>query len=89
MNKYSEKLAILTGDPNGIGAEITIKALNMLSLPSKDIVVISNSKILNTYGGLNNYEIIEIDYPHKIEPGVVSANARRFFIQSSSKKLVK
>ncbi len=85
MNKYSEKLAILTGDPNGIGAEITIKALNMLSLPSKDIVVISNSKILNTYGGLNNYEIIEIDYPHKIEPGVVSANAGDFSFRALQK----
>ena len=52
MNKYSEKIAILTGDPNGIGAEITIKALNMLNLPSKDIVIISNTKILNTYGSI-------------------------------------
>lgn len=78
MNKYSEKIAILTGDPNGIGAEITIKALNMLNLPPKDIVIISNSKILNTYGGLNGYEIIEIDYPHKIEPGVISADAGDF-----------
>ena len=48
MNKYSNKIAITTGDPNGIGAEITIKALNLLNLPAKDIVIISNSKILNT-----------------------------------------
>ena len=32
MSNYSEKIAILTGDPNGIGAEITIKALNLLNL---------------------------------------------------------
>ena len=60
MNNYSEKIAILTGDPNGIGAEITIKALNLLNLPTKDIIIISNSKIINTYGKLNNnYEVIE------------------------------
>ena len=52
MSNYSEKIAILTGDPNGIGAEITIKALNLLNLPSKDIVLISNEKILNNYGKL-------------------------------------
>ena len=54
MNKFSEKIAILTGDPNGIGAEITIKALNMLNLPQKNIILISNSNILNRYGKLNN-----------------------------------
>ena len=85
MNKYSEKIAILTGDPNGIGAEITIKALNMLNLPSKDIVIISNPKILNTYGGLNNYEVIEIEYPHKIEPGVVSKEAGDFAFRALQK----
>ena len=78
MNKYSEKIAILTGDPNGIGAEITIKALNTLNLPQKNIVVISNSKILNTYGGLNNYEILEIDYSGKIESGKITADAGDF-----------
>ena len=78
MSKYSEKIAILTGDPNGIGAEITIKALNLLNLPQKNIVIISNSKILNTYGGLNGYEVIEIDYSGKIEPGKITAAAGDF-----------
>ena len=78
MSKYSEKIAILTGDPNGIGAEITIKALNLLNLPQKNIVLISNSKILNTYGGLNNYEVIEIDYSGKIESGKITAEAGDF-----------
>ena len=54
MNKYENKIIITTGDPNGVGAEVTIKALNLLNLPSKDIVIISNSKILNTYGSINN-----------------------------------
>ena len=79
MNNYSEKIAILTGDPNGIGAEVTIKALNMLNLPTKDIVLISNQKILNKYGALNdNFEIINVDYNGKIEPGLVSAEAGDF-----------
>ena len=79
MYNYSDKIAILTGDPNGIGAEITIKALNLLNLPTKDIVIISNKKILNKYGELhNNYEVIEIDYNALIEPGMISAQAGEF-----------
>ena len=79
MNNFSEKIAILTGDPNGIGAEITIKALNILNLPPKDIILISNSKILNKYGKFNNdYKLIELDYKGSIEPGVVSAKAGEF-----------
>jgi len=79
MNKYKDKIIITTGDPNGIGTEVTIKALNLLNLPSKDIVLISNLKILNTYGVLNNnYEIIELDYSQKIVPGELSANAGDF-----------
>ena len=79
MNKYSEKIAILTGDPNGVGAEITIKALNLLNLPTKDIVIISNKTVLNTYGKLEeNYEIIEVEYPAKIEVGKITAEAGNF-----------
>lgn len=79
MSNYSEKIAILTGDPNGIGAEITIKALNALHLPAKNFVIISNSKILNRYGKLNNdYEIIEVEYNANLEPGFVSAAAGDF-----------
>ena len=79
MNKYSNKIAITTGDPNGIGAEITIKALNLLDIPPRDIVIISNSKVLNTYGRLNNnYEIIGVEYSSKVIPGEVSAAAGDF-----------
>ena len=49
MNNYSDKIAITTGDPNGIGAEITIKALNRMGISESKIVILSNSKILNTY----------------------------------------
>ncbi|MBE7711135.1 MAG: 4-hydroxythreonine-4-phosphate dehydrogenase [Cyanobacteria bacterium SIG31] len=79
MNNYSDKIAILTGDPNGIGAEITIKALNLLNLPANDVIIISNSKIINKYGSLNNnYEIVEVEFNAKIEPGKVTADAGDF-----------
>ena len=79
MNNYSDKIAILTGDPNGIGAEITIKALNLLNLPAKDIVIISNKKILNHYGTLaNNYELIEIEFEGCVKDGKITAEAGDF-----------
>jgi len=79
MTNYSNKIVITTGDPNGIGAEITIKALNLLNLPPKDIIIISNKKILNKYGDLkNNYEILDIEYNGKIEPGKVTKDAGDF-----------
>ena len=79
MSKYSNKIAITTGDPNGIGAEVTIKALNLLNLPSRDIVIISNSKVINACGHLtNNYELIEVDYEDKVRFGEVTEKAGDF-----------
>ena len=82
------KIAVTTGDPNGIGAEITIKALNKLDLPSESIVLISNKKILDFYDKKihsklisesllisNKYEIIEIPYNSDIEPGKITKEA--------------
>ena len=52
------KIAITTGDPNGIGAEITIKALNKLKIDSDKVVIISNKEVLDYYGKLDiPYEI--------------------------------
>lgn len=86
MSNYANKIVITTGDPNGIGAEVTIKALNLMNLPARDIVIISNSKVLNTYGSLqNNYEMIEIDYPNKVIPGEVSAEAGEFAFKALEK----
>lgn len=86
MSNYANKIVITTGDPNGIGAEVTIKALNLMNLPARDIVIISNSKVLNTYGSLqNNYEMIEIDYPSKVIPGEVSAEAGEFAFRALEK----
>ena len=79
MKDYSEKIVITAGDPNGIGAEITIKALNLLNLPPKNIVIVSNSKVLNAYGKLaDNYEVIETAYDSKIKPGEISKEAGDF-----------
>lgn len=80
------KIAITTGDPNGIGAEITIKALNKLDLPEDKIVLISNRKVLDFYGKLNrNYDIIEIPYDVEIAPGMVTKEAGEFSFLSVKK----
>ncbi len=78
------KIAITTGDPNGIGAEITIKALNKLNLPENKVVLISNKKILDFYGKLDkNYEIIEIPYDvADITPGQITKEGGEFSYQS-------
>ena len=78
-----DKIAITTGDPNGIGAEITIKALNQLGIPEDKIVIISNKKILDLYGKLDkNYEIIEIPFNGDIELGKITKEAGEFSFQS-------
>lgn len=81
------KIAITTGDPNGIGAEITIKALNNMNLDENKIVLISNKKVLNFYGNLNkNYEIIEIPYEKEnIKVGEITKDAGEFSFQSLKK----
>lgn len=86
MSNYKNKIAITTGDPNGIGAEITIKALNQLDLPEDKIILISNKKVLDFYGKLyKNYEIIEIPYNGNILPGVITKEAGEFSFQSLKK----
>jgi 4-hydroxythreonine-4-phosphate dehydrogenase len=80
MTKFNKKIAITTGDVNGIGAEITIKALNQLDLPKENVVIISNSDVLNFYGRLKtDYEVVEIKYDKSdIEPGKITANSGNF-----------
>ncbi len=82
-----DKIIITTGDPNGIGAEITLKALNKIDLPVSDVVIVSNSEIINFYGKLNkNYEIIEVPYKKSdILPGKVTAQAGEFSYMSLKK----
>ena len=86
MSNYSNKIAITTGDPNGIGAEITIKALNKLALDPARVVLISNRKVLDYYGKLDHdYEVIEIPFSGEVEPGKVSAKAGEFSYLSLQK----
>ena len=96
------KIAITTGDPNGIGAEITIKALNKLNLPYDSVVLISNKKILDFYGErchselvsesnpliANKYQIIEIPYDADIEPGKVTKKAGEFYTPQQVSKIL-
>lgn len=79
-----DKIAITTGDPNGIGAEITIKALNELDLPKDKIVLISNKDVLDYYGKLDKkYDIIEIPFDKRdIKVGKVTKEAGEFSFQS-------
>lgn len=79
-----DKIAITTGDPNGIGAEITIKALNELDLPQDKIVLISNKGVLDYYGKLDKkYDIIEIPFDKRdIKVGKVTKEAGEFSFQS-------
>lgn len=86
MSNYRNKIAITTGDPNGIGAEITIKALNKLDLPEDKFFIVSNKKILDFYGNLKrNYEIVEIPFDGDIQAGMVTAEAGEFSFQSLKK----
>lgn len=86
MNNYSDKIAITTGDPNGIGAEITIKALKKLDLPADKILLVSNHKVLDFYGKLDkNYEIIEIPFNSEINAGMVTKEGGEFSFQSLKK----
>lgn len=80
------RIAITTGDPNGIGAEITIKALNKLDLPTDKVVLISNKKIIDFYGKLNkDYEIIGIPFNSEIKAGEITSEAGEFSFQSVKK----
>ena len=75
----SKKIAITTGDVNGIGAEITIKALNRLDLPVDKVVIISNKKVLEHYGKLDkDYQIVEIEYDGEIQEGKITAESGDF-----------
>lgn len=82
-----DKILITTGDPNGIGTEITVKALNKLDLPVSDAAIVSNKAVIDFYEKLNkDYEIIEIPYEKKdIQPGKVTAEAGEFSFQALKK----
>lgn len=82
----NNKIVITTGDPNGIGAEITIKALNKLNIPDYKVVLVTNKKILDFYGKLDKeYEIVEIPFDGEIEPEKIAKECGEFSYQSVKK----
>ena len=85
MNKYKDKIAITTGDINGIGMEITIKALNELNLPEDKVVIITNENIFKSYNPEKNYEIINIDYNGEPEYGKLTKESGEFSFQALKK----
>lgn len=73
------KIGITVGDPNGIGAEIIIKALKKLNLSQNDVLIFGNRKVFDFYGKLDKqYEIVEIPYNTDILPGKVTKEAGEF-----------
>ena len=72
----NNKIAITTGDINGIGIEITVKALNELDIPSDEILIISSKKHLN--GLKKDYEILDIPYDGEIEYGKITKESGDF-----------
>lgn len=87
MDNLTKKIAITTGDVNGIGAEITIKALNRLNLPAENIVLISNKAVLDFYGKLDKeYKIIEINFDkNQIAPGKITTESGEFSFNALKK----
>lgn len=86
MTNFKKKIAITTGDINGIGAEITIKALSHLNLPAENVVLISNKKVLDYYGKLDkDFELVEIPFKGEIMPGKLTAQSGEFCFQSLKK----
>jgi len=81
----NNKIVITTGEPNGIGAEITIKALRKLNLPPQKVVLISNKKILEANNWVSNYDVIEIPYNGDINQGKHSLEGGEFCFQSLKK----
>ena len=84
------KIAITTGDINGIGTEVTLKALSKLNLQTNDIILISNSKIIDYYQQKLNlktlpYKIIEIPFSGKISPGTLTKESGEFSFLSLEK----
>lgn len=81
----TNKIVITTGDVNGIGAEVTIKALQAIS-SKKDIVLVSNRKILEFYNGAElECDLVEIPYDAEIFPGKITAESGDFSFRALEK----
>ena len=81
--RHKDKIAITTGDVNGIGAEITVKALNALDIPEDKVVIITNKKMLSLYPKLKkNYEIINVELDGDVEFGKLTKASGEFSFKS-------
>lgn len=72
------KIVITTGDVNGIGAEITEKALKTLGC--KELVLVSNRKILDI-----DCEMVEVPFEGDILPGEITKESGEFSFQCLKK----
>lgn len=77
----TKKICITMGDPNGIGAEIIIKAIQA-GVSFDDAVIVGSKKILEFYGGSDiskDVEITDIPYKEKdILPSQITSAAGEF-----------
>ncbi len=72
-------IIITTGDPNGIGPEVTLKALNSNKFDLNRIILISNKEVLNYYGSIPDVRLINIDFdPKNIQPSKITKEAGDF-----------
>ncbi len=81
----NNKIAITTGDPNGIGAEITVKALQKLEISPEKVILISNENVLNTNNWNKKYDLINIPYSGTINQGFSSKEGGEFVFKSLKK----
>ncbi len=73
-----DKILITTGDVNGIGPEVTIKALRALGRHD-DVVLVSNRRVLEFYDGTDlACELLELPYDGAILPGKITAESGDF-----------
>ncbi len=63
MNRYTDKIAVTVGDPNGIGAEIVIKAINSMDINPSKFVIIGNKELINANGNIKkDIELIDLPF---------------------------
>ena len=80
----TNKIVITTGDVNGIGTEITLKALRTLGC--NNVVLVSNRKVLDFYGGADMAcELVEIPYDAEISPGKITRESGEFSFRALEK----
>ena len=86
MSRYKNKILITTGDINGIGTEITIKALNIIKPSTDKVAIVTNKRSLALYEDLlSEYEIIDIPYNDEVKFGEITPESGEFSFNSLKK----